>query len=490
MKPKKFNSVASPLLAKKVSALLLVTILWATASVVFSETLDRAACDAVKDEIIARFNRDDFKGIYQLADPAFTNRISESQLVKFLQKNLNIGNIIGSAFDSTTNGKVIYKLEFEARDLNLQLAVTSAKKFVDFGLLERPRPLLAVAPMVQSDNPCRTGLDQVVDTAMREYFRDPNAVGISIGIIQDGKEHIYNYGETRKGNGNLPNSKTIYEIGSITKTFTSTLLAHAVLEHKVTLTDDLRRYLPGNFPNLSFSNTPITLKDLANHTSRLPAMPENLWEQPNGIPLCQEQSYDAAKCYRALKTVKLDGPPGSKFEYSNWGISLLGEVMEKIHGTNYAELLHRYVTGPQNMTDTYFQFIGVDTNRMAIPYSENGRAMPFQISGYFGPAGDIRSTPENMLRYLAMQIQESDPAVKLTHVPTANNTGLGWGVRTLNGIRDLQHNGSTIGSRANISVFPDLHSGCVILANSKVSLDRLITAMHKTLKCPAKAESK
>ncbi|NNU34491.1 beta-lactamase family protein [Mucilaginibacter sp. S1162] len=195
-------------------------------------------------------------------------------------------------------------------------------------------------------------MDKAVDSVARQYFRDPNSAGLSIGIIKNGKRYIYHYGETKKQTGMLPDNATVYEIGSITKTFTATLLAHAVLENKVSLTDDIRKYLAGSYPNLEFNGRPITLQDLANHTSRLPELPEDIGSQAAFNPLMPEFNYDSARFYTALHKVKIDTLPGYKFLYSNWGYALLGHILENVYQQPYAVLLRNYITKPWGMNNT------------------------------------------------------------------------------------------------------------------------------------------
>src|SRR5580704_17581349 len=97
------------------------------------------------------------------------------------------------------------------------------------------------------------------------------AVGISIGVIQNGKPFTYNYGTVDKRRQELPSSRSYYEIGSIIKTFTCLLLAKAVTEHKLFLQDDVRKFLDGDFSNLQYQGQPLRLVDLASYTSALPA---------------------------------------------------------------------------------------------------------------------------------------------------------------------------------------------------------------------------
>lgn len=438
--------------------------------------------NSVRDSIIARFNRNDFKGIYQLADTAFSNHISEDRLVSYLKSNRNSGNIISVVSQEETKGGISYHLQFEIRDMLLFLKVTPDRRFNSFGLSNVPITLSAVAPQVQSNNPLKTDMDRAVDSLVRDYFRDPRATGLSIGLIKAGKVSMYQYGETQKGSGHLPTSQTIYEIGSITKTFTATLLGKAVLDGKVALSDDIRRYLPGEFPNLSYADHSITLQDLANHTSRLPAMPTNIGDQRGYNPLMPEANYDSVLCYQALRSIKLDTVPGYKFMYSNWGMALLGHILENVYHQSYAQLLRQYITGPLGMVHTTYQLVNEDKRQLATPYSENGRPILFQDEGLFGPAGDIHADLVDMVRYMLAQLAEKDQAILLTHQPTRNGTGLGWGVRQVDNYRDIQHNGSTPGFTSHLSAFPELNSGCVLLANNKAAMGKLIVRLQTLVK--------
>lgn len=442
---------------------------------------DQVIYTAVRDSIITRFNRDDFKGIYQLADTAFTKNISEARLVTYLKANRNSGNIVKVVSQEETRGGIAYRLASEVRDLILFLKVTPHNKFSSFGFSNAPIQLLAVCPEVKTTNPLQTALDRSIDSVARDYFRNPHAVGLSIGFIKEGKQYSYHYGEIRRGNQTVPTSLTGYEIASITKTFTATLLAHAVLEGKVALDDDIRRFLPGDFSNLSYAGQPVTLLHLANHTARLPTLPPSIGEQPGANPLNPEGSLDSVSFYKALREFKPDTLPGYKFEYSNWGIALLGHLLENVYHQSYSQLVKRYITRPLGMHHTFYQIFGEDQSRPAQPYSENGNPILYQQGGMFGPAGDIHSDLADMMQYLQAQIEEKNAAIQLTHQLTRNNTGLGWGTRGNGAKRDIQHNGSSLGFRSHISAFPELKSGCVLLANSKADMGRLILGIQALL---------
>lgn len=464
---------------RKYRFLLVVSVLCFEWSSSLSQT-NSSDLNQVKDSIVARYNRNDFKGIYQLADTAFSDHITETQLSNFLRGNRNSGNIISTRLQSVADGKSSYLLTCETRDIKMTMAV-AGNKFTTFGFSNVPIVLLKEAPSVKNNNPLKTLTDRLVDSLARSYFRNPNSSGLSIGIITNGAVQTYHYGSINKNREQLPSSKTLYEIGSITKTFTATLLAQAVIDGKITLNDDIRKFLSNDYPNLSFNAKPITLLQLANHTSRLPGLPDDIEKQPGFNPVIPEAHYDSTMFFTALQRIKLDTLPGYKYSYSNWGISLLGHIIEKVYSKPFEVLLKEYVTGPFGMKNTHYDLTISQKKLMANPYTDNGRQGPFHELGIFGPAGGLHSSLSDMLKYLQQQISETNPAVKLTHQQTVGNVGLGWGVRKKSDQIDFQHNGSTIGFVSHISVFPKAGSGLVILANSKADIGPIINGVQNVL---------
>lgn len=102
----------------------------------------------------------------------------------------------------------------------------------------------------------KDSLDVHIKNLGQDLMKEKQSVGLSIGVYNDGKTYFYNFGTTEKGKETNVTENTVYEIGSITKTFMSFLLAKAVTEKKVTLNDDIRKYLDGEYPNLEYSNKP------------------------------------------------------------------------------------------------------------------------------------------------------------------------------------------------------------------------------------------
>jgi D-alanyl-D-alanine-carboxypeptidase/D-alanyl-D-alanine-endopeptidase len=296
-----------------------------------------------------------------------------------------------------------------------------------------------------------------------------NVVGLSVGILQNGVSHVYNFGETKKGNGQIPTSNTLYEIGSITKTFTGILLAKAVLHGKVKLADDIRKYLPGNYPNLAFADHPIQLVHLSNHTSRLPSQP--------GIPQTGEDIFNPdiqftdSMLYRILDEITLDTLPGTRREYSNFAVGLLGIILEKVYGVEYEQLLKKYILRPYGMKQTKISLTKVDLKTLSQGYDVEGNAASYWRNRIAEPAGGIRSTVRDMLLYMKAQLNTKDNATQLSHKitlgDTKKGTGLNWGVfTTKEGHLRLAHDGGTDGFTSLCLIYPELNSGIILFTNN------------------------
>jgi CubicO group peptidase (beta-lactamase class C family) len=321
--------------------------------------------------------------------------------------------------------------------------------------------------------------DPLVKKIGNDFMQSPESVGLSVGIYDNGKTYYYNFGETEKGNKQLPTQNTVYEIGSITKTFASTVLAYAVLEQKVKLEDDIRKYLHGDYPNLAYRGKPIRLIHLANLTSGLPNWLPDRPElfanaHPDSIPyalLAVHRDYTRQHFYEDLRKVKLDTLPGAVPRHSNVGAQLLGYILEGVYKTAFGELLEKYVTKPLGMKNTALVTSGPTPGSSAKGHNKKGRVMPFIDLKEMQPAGGLRSTTADMLKYIRFQLDESNPAVRMTHretweKPGEGGVGLNWQIEeTAGGARYLWHTGGTFGFSSYVVLYPASGVGLVLLAN-------------------------
>lgn len=322
-----------------------------------------------------------------------------------------------------------------------------------------------------TDNPMQSALDSSINKTVQQYLQDKKAVGISIGLLINNQSYFYNYGETKAGNNNLPNNKTVYEIGSITKAFTGILLAQGVLEKKLSLDDDIRKYLKSSYPNLEYRGVAIKIKDLSNHTSRITRIFPNMWERQEYDSLNPFCGYTKALLFEGLSKMKTDSFPGIAYSYSNMAVALLGAILEDVYNEDYYKLVSNYILFPCKMHNTYLDLSSVPAGIIAWPHDEYRK--PVSLWHLFDvPAmGALRSTSSDMIRFIEANNRPISPAFALSHQPTWGNhdegIGLNWFLHTSpEGIHVLEHGGGTGGSRSSLQCFPELNAGFVILTNS------------------------
>jgi CubicO group peptidase (beta-lactamase class C family) len=303
--------------------------------------------------------------------------------------------------------------------------------------------------------------------------------------VQNGKPHFYDYGETKAGNGQLPDNKTIYEIGSMTKSFTGIILARAILDKKIKPEDDISKYLKGSFPNLSYKGTPIRIKDLANHTSGITRIFPNMWERPSYDSLNPLFNYSRQLLYEGLHKMKMDTLPGKIYSYSNMAVALLGTILEDAYGQDYFSLVSKNILKPYQMRDTRIDIGSLPSGRIAWPHNPQRQPVPLWDLGEVPAMGALRSTTADLVNYINANNAETNPAIKLSHQRTfgtdQEGMGLNWFIHSSpDGYRILEHGGGTGGSRSSLDCFPQLNAGLVILTNSLANrndLEKELVAM-------------
>ncbi|WP_217604470.1 serine hydrolase [Chitinophaga sp. GbtcB8] len=331
---------------------------------------------------------------------------------------------------------------------------------------------------IPGDNPLLTRLDSLVDESARRYFHDKKAVGLSIGVVQKGTVHFYNYGETKAGNKQLPDNHTIYEIGSTTKSFTGIILGQAILDKKIRLDDDIRLYLKGDYPNLSYKGIPIRIRDLTNHTSRITRIFPNMWQRPDYDSLDPLHNYNRQLLYEGLHQMKMDKQPGKVYSYSNMAVALLGTILEDAYGQGYFTLVSDNILTPLQMKDTRIDIRSLPASRIAWPHDEQRKVVPLWDVSLLPAMGALRSSTADMVKFISANNKEISPAITLSHRVTfgteKEGMGLNWFIHsTPEGYKVLEHSGGTGGSRSSLECFPQLNAGFVILTNSLANRNNL-----------------
>jgi len=306
------------------------------------------------------------------------------------------------------------------------------------------------------------------------------ALGIVAGLVDATGERFAAAGATAPGGAAAPDVDTVFEIGSITKVFTSLVLADMVVRGEIRLDDPVAKFLPPTVKVPGRDGREITLLDLANQVSGLPRLPDNLKPADLGDPYAD---YGPDRLYDFLSRYTLTRPIGERYEYSNLGVGLLGQALALKAGTSYEEMVRRRVLEPLGMTDTAITLpealkerLAVGTNPMLLP------AKYWDLNVLAG-AGALRSTARDMLKFLAaaMGLRES-PLRKAFDLMLAKRrpTGtpdldiaLGWHIWTKYGTEIVWHNGGTGGFRSFAGFMPGKKTGVVVLCNTSFGVDDL-----------------
>lgn len=442
----------------------------------------------VLNTILSSYNAKEYAAFYNLLSSDFKAQMSENDLNGFLSQNIyaNFGALKTIDFKNEKDGRKIYTANFDKGILDLMLVFTPDFKINGLSFTP-PKPEAVIKTSYLSNNKMLTKLDTIVENIVKPHIQNSLNAGLSIGIIQNGETNFYHYGETKKESGNLPNNTTIYEIGSITKTFTGFLLAQAIKDKKVSLDDDIRKFMATKYANLEFEGNPILIKHLVNHTSTLPRLPENLDQQPNFDPENPYANYSKEMISMYLQDFKMNAQPGIKQEYSNFGMALLGIILENIYKTSYQSLVKNYISMPFKMKNTFENVPTANLNiNFASGYNSDGLKTKSWNLRSFVAAGGIKSTIEDMTKYLQENIAETNPKIALSHEITFTNekqsNGYAWVIyKTKDNNNLIWHNGGTGGFTSFCGFIKEKNIGIVVLNNSTNSVDNLAISILKKL---------
>lgn len=434
------------------------------------------------------FNERQAESIYSLAGEQFKKEISTETFKYVAESQLfPAGPIRESSLVSFVNNKESrYKLTFDAVVLQMNISLDHDDKLDQLIFKPYKGDIPDKLKPVYTTNLMRTVTDKKIDSLARNYIQKANTVGLSIGLLRNGVTHIYNYGETAMGNDKMPNENNIFEIGSITKTFTAALLAYYVNEGNVKLTDPVTKYLPDSVAaNKNLQD--ITLAMLSNHTSGLPRLPDN-FENHSSNPLDPYKDYTKQDLFSYLKSCKLNSKPGETYVYSNLAVGLLGTILEGVSSKTFEEMVEDIICKPLGMQSTAQHLSAALKQRFVTVYNEDGSATPAWNFNALAPCGALRSTMNDLLIYARANMIKSDTrlskAFELTHQVTFSKDaklGLGWHIIVVNNVEYYFHNGGTYGCSSYLAFNAEKNIAIVILSNSGWSTDELGTAILKKM---------
>ena len=322
------------------------------------------------------------------------------------------------------------------------------------------------------------------------------------GVIDEKGRQVVASGKVSLDGTQQPDGDTVFEIGSVTKVFTSLILADMIEKDEVKPDDPVSKFLPATVKVPSRNGREITLLDLSMQVSGLPRLPDNLKPADPANPYAD---YDASKLYDFLSRYTLTRDPGEKYEYSNLAVGLLGHALALKAGMSYEELLRRRIFDPLGMSGTSITLSEAQKKRLAPGYDGGLKPVKNWDFAVLAGCGAVRSTVNDMLKFVAANLELTDTplkfAVRRMRAVTKGisapdlEIGMAWHVFTKFDTRIWWHNGGTYGYRSFVGFNPAKKEGVVLLCNTFMDNDDLgkhvlesrypVTTFHKEVQVDA-----
>lgn len=335
-------------------------------------------------------------------------------------------------------------------------------------------------PCVLAQTTPNNNLDQIVQQSVNTWMTNQQVPGVAIAIYYQGQDHFYNFGVANKNTQQAITQNTIFELASVTKSFTATLLGICVEQGKCHLNDPVIQYLPALASTHNLPIDQVTLQDLATHTASFPRMPEDFGVTDVHAP-------DAnANLMHQLTQWQPDYPIGTQYAYSNIGFGLLGEAVSNALGEDYSSAVQQYIFQPLGMSSTEVTVPADLQARYAQGYNNEGNPAPRYAPATWPGGGALRSTSADMLQYLKANLDANlntansqipaqlSAAMQLTQkgafqVNPHFMQALAWQRNMRNTVLVINKNGENIGFNTYIAILPQQNIAIVVLDNKRGS---------------------
>jgi len=314
-------------------------------------------------------------------------------------------------------------------------------------------------------------------------LEDPMISSLSIGIAYNGKQYIKHFGELDKGQNNTPTNRTIYEIASVTKTLLAFLISQAELEGKLSLDDDVRKYLDGDYDNLQYDGKPILIRHLLTHTSSLPARIPGLSELftdidaqlPNRVHEV-ESKYSKERFFKDLIEFELNTMPGTNFSYSGPGAELATYIIEKVYDQSFDQIIEEKIGSKIQIPDTKIHLNEEQLARLANGYGMDGNKTIHMESNLWGGSGSGKSTPADLMNYIQFLLDNKNKAALNTFTKLFdaefiygdknNKIGFYWIMNEEDDFgKSASHHGGAFGMQNWLHIYPESKLGLSIITN-------------------------
>lgn len=427
----------------------------------------------------ANFNAEKYEEIFKIFSPEMKQVLPLDDTKKFFEGlKSKFGKIESKEFIYSEQGTYeMYKTKFEKAVLEVNISLDN-KNLIN-GFFTRPYedPKLKKDKTVNALSKYPKEISDIIFAKSKDL---PNKAQLSIAISQNGKTKYYGIIKVNDTLKPIENQKKILEIGSITKVFTSTILASLVNEKKIKLTDKINLYYPFTFKD----NINISFESLANHTSGLPRLPENL-DLSNKIN--PYKNYGKAEIENYLQnSLKFENERYKTYSYSNLGTGLLGYTLGLSEKTSFQNLLQQRIFYTYKMTNSFTSSKNLGV-RLVKGLNKKGEIVSnWDFDALFG-AGGILSTTEDLTKFAIAQFNPKNKELELTRKTTFDikgdtKIGLGWHKSTTTNDDDIiWHNGGTGGYSSSIVMKVEKKTAVIVLSNVSDVNDKINALSYELL---------
>lgn len=411
------------------------------------------------DNFQANYNAEMYDKIFNDFSPKMKQALPLEKTKEFLTGlKIQVGNIENKKFITYQQGTyATYKTKFEKMVLAVNISLDNKNQINGLFI----KPYEEPKQTNNAVNALSNYPKEIAEIIFEKIKNIPNNAQLSIALIQGGKTNYYGIIKTNDTLKPIENQNKIFEIGSITKVFTSTVLASLVEDKKINLREEINTFYPFALKD----NIKISFESLANHTSGLPRLPENFKQTDENNPY---KDYDKNNIDEYLRNLmKLNS---KTYVYSNLGAGLLGYILGLSQKTTFQELLQKKVFAKYKMKNSFVSSQNLG-NRLVKGLDENGKTVSnWDFDVLFG-GGGILSTTEDLAKYANTQFDPKNKELSLTQKSTFDinknmKIGLGWHILKSENDKDLLwHNGGTGGYSSSMTVNVEEKTAVVILSN-------------------------
>ena len=432
------------------------------------------------DNFQTNYNDEKYEDIFNSFSSEMKQALPIEKTKQFLTGlKSQVGKIAKTEFVGYQQGTfATYKTNFEKVVFAVNISLDS-QNLVN-GLFIKPyeEPKNTESKVINTLSNYPTEIAEIIFAKTKDF---PNKTQLSIAVIQNGETNYYGIIKENDTIKPTKNQNKIFEIGSITKVFTSTVFASLIEDKKLKLTDEINTFYSFSIKD----NTKIRFQSLANHTSGLPRLPENLDLSNETNPY---KNYGKREIEEYLKNLlKLENEPLKISSYSNLGAGLLGYTLGLSQKTSFQKLLQKKVFDKYKMTNSFTSSQNLN-NKLVKGLNGNGEVViNWDFDVLFGGGGILSST-EDLVKFANAQFNPKNKELALTRKPTFDidesmKIGLGWHIlKTEKGFNWVWHNGGTGGYSSSMVIDAEKKKGVIILSNASNINDNIDDLCFKLMK--------